>query len=160
MLEHTPAHDSLARLVGRWTGRGEVLPNPWGPGGPTTGEWRFHLDASRYNLIGDYTEDRAGHPFEAHAVMTVDPATGELLWFWFDSIGFPPLSPFRGNWQGDGQGGRLAFDKTTPRGQGRIVLTLDGAGMALHMAVSSRLSGAADFEAVMHGSFQKQDLTE
>ena len=141
----------LARLVGVWTGDGEVFANPWGPAGRTTGEWRFRLDGGGFNLIHDYREIRDGaNVFEGHGVLTVDPETADWLWFWFDTYGFPPLAPARGGWEA----GRLSLAKSTPRGQARSVFTLDGD--ALEYAVETRLADAADFIPVSRGRYLRR----
>jgi len=143
-----PPMNDLAGLVGSWTGAGEVFPNPWGPAGATQGEWRFHLDGAGCNLIHDYHEIREdGYVFEGHGVLTVDPTTQECLWFWFDSYGFPPLSPARGQWQGTA----LALRKVTPRGETFSVFVLHGDTL-IH-TVESCTGGA--FEQVAQGTYHR-----
>ena len=151
-LERFPAHEKLATLVGRWTGVTEVFPNPWGPSGPAQGEWSFRLDLGGFNLIHDYRERREnGYVFEAHGVLTVDPASQDVVWFWFDNYGFPPILPARGKWSGPA----LTLEKSTPRGEARSIFELSD-GLLMY-AVSSRPTGAAEFAAVMKGSFHRAD---
>ena len=147
-----PLHDSLARLDGSWAGEEEVFPSPWGPGGPAQGRWNFRFDPARLSLIHDFTEERAGgHRFDAHGVLTVDPAAGQIVWFWFDSFGYPPLAPSRGGWDGD----RLILVRHTPRGTGRSVFTI-AADRFTH-EIGSRLTGEADFTPVMRGVYHRLD---
>lgn len=146
----TPSHDLLSTLVGDWAGSGYVEPNPWGPSGATTCTWRFRLGHGDRHLVGDFVDVRdGGFRFEAHTVLTVDPGTDEMLWFWFDSYGFPPLQPYRGRWLG----AELDVEKHTPRGVGRVRLVLDG-GM-LDLAVASRAHDTESFFDVMRGRFAR-----
>lgn len=147
----SPLHQSLARFEGRWTGEGEVFPNPWGPSGPSRGHWEFRFDPARLALIHDFSEERpGGYRFDAHGVLTVDPTAGEIVWFWFDNYGHPPLDPSRGNWEGD----RLTLVKHTPRGIGRSLFTV-GPDHFTH-EIDSRLNGQADFTPVSRGEFRRQ----
>ncbi|MDR6287689.1 MULTISPECIES: DUF1579 family protein [Inquilinus] len=145
-----PLHESLARLEGAWEGEEEVFPNPWGPSGPAKGRWDFRFDPARLSLIHDFAEERAGGcRFDAHGVLTVDPAAQEIVWFWFDSYGFPPLAPSRGSWEGD----RLILVKHTPRGIGRSVFTV-GPDRFRH-EIETRLADQADFTPIMRGEFRR-----
>lgn len=119
-----------ADLVGHWDGAGEVFPNPWGPAGMTRGHWDFRFDGAGLHLIHDYAEQRSdGSRFDGHGVFARDPVVGDILWFWFDSYGFPPLQPARGNWQGS----RLELEKQTPRGLGRTHFTLESARLVVEI---------------------------
>lgn len=150
-LELGPSHKRLADFVGHWAGEAEILPNPWAPAGSTRGEWHFRLDAAGCNLIHDYRDEGAdGYWFEGHGVLTVDPQSGDTLWFWFDRYGFPPMTPSRGTWEGT----VLTLEKTTPRGVGRSVFTL--AGDKLGYEVSSRGHDEADFTIVSVGTFTRR----
>ena len=150
MIEPGPLHETLARFTGVWSGAGGVSPSSWSAGGPTTGEWRFSRDIGGLSFIHDYQERRHdGSHFELHGVFTVDPAAEAILWFAFDSYGYPPVAPSRGAWEEN----RLVLTKTTPRGVGRSVFELDGDWL-IHSA-SVRLDGAAVFERVSHGRFQR-----
>lgn len=127
-IEPTELHRSLHPLEGDWTGEGEVFPNPWGPSGPTQCTWKFRMAHRGLHMIHDYRELRDGcHLFEAHGVISVDPASQSILWFLFDDYGFPPLEPARGVWTGN----RLDLIKSTPRGIGRTQLQLED-GTLLH----------------------------
>ena len=71
--------------------------------------------AGRHGLIQDYEEERDGRiVFHGHGVFLIEPGTEAVLWWWFDSLGFPP-EPARGVWDGEVP----CFEKTTPRGEAR-----------------------------------------
>lgn len=143
-------HHRMRDFVGEWTGTGDVLPNPWGPAGPVTGDWTFALDHGGFNLIHSYREVRpGGYLFDAHGVLTVDPATCEYVWFWFDNYGFPPLDPSRGSWTENS----LFLEKVTPRGRSRSVFVL--AGDCLDYRVEARAAGLSTFVPVMRGTFAR-----
>lgn len=149
--EHGPLHERLKGFAGEWAGDEDIFPNAWGPGGKAKGSWRFRLDASGFNLIQDFQEIRdGGYRFDGHGVLTVDPAAGEYVWFWFDSYGYPPLSPSRGGWQGN----VLVLEKVTPRGIGRSAFELDGDRLGYR--VENKLLGDADFSPVMAGTYRRQ----
>lgn len=143
-----PAPSWFDQLVGTWTGTGQIFPNPWGPAGPSEGAWRFWRDPGERYLLQDFSEQRPGAtPFHAHGVLMPDPATGQILWFWFDSYGFPPLPPAQGAWADD----RLLVEKTTARGTGRTELRL--AGNQFFYRIDFRAPEAADFTPILKGEY-------
>ncbi|KAA2236320.1 DUF1579 family protein [Salinarimonas soli] len=126
MTDGTQHHDGLARLLGTWEGEGEIHPSPWSAGGPARGRWSLRLGPGGHCLVGDYAEERAdGEAFAGHGILAVDRERDELLWFWFDSLGLPPVEPARGAWHGDA----LVLVKRTPRGVGRTTFDLAGDGL-------------------------------
>jgi len=130
----------LAGFVGVWTGQGQRLASPWGAGGETVGTWTARPDPMALHLLVDYEETLStGGRLCGHGVMMVDPGDLKVLWFWFDSFGFPPLAPARGAWTSS----RLIVDKQTPRGAGRTSWTLDG--QRLVQAVSFKSPQDEDF---------------
>lgn len=154
-MDRGPLHDTLNLFEGAWAGEGRVFPNPFGPDGPTTGRWSFGFDPGGLNLIHDYREERAGgHRFAGHGVLTVDPAAAEIVWFWFDSYGFPPIPHARGRWDGP----RLVLEKVTQRGTGRSVFTL--APDSLSYRAEVKLAGAAEFSPVTEGTYRRADRPE
>jgi len=139
---------SLQPFIGVWRGAGEIASNPWGGAGPCRGTWSFRFDPPGRNLIHDYEERRAdGTVFNGHGVWCADG--GDLLHFWFDSYGFPPLSPARGGWHG----AALVVTKATPRGQGRSTWTCDG--KTLHYLVEAWPSDQDGFARVASGAYSR-----
>lgn len=146
---HPNAH-KLSLFIGSWSGAGEVFANPWGPAGSCESIWQFGFDKSGYNLIHDYHETRSiGFHFDAHGIFNIAPDTKEVLWFWFDSFGYPPMSPARGNWDTD----KLILIKNTPRGVGRSTFVFDHKRFTY--LIENKLNGEDKFSAVMRGDFEK-----
>jgi hypothetical protein len=129
-------------------------PSPWpklSAERPNDRRVAFRAGYRGSELHPDYQETRPdGSRFDLHGVFTVDPAAEEILWFAFDSYGYPPLAPSRGAWEAN----RLVFTKTTPRGVGRSVFDLDGDRL-IHTA-SAKLDGQDIFQRVAIGRFQRQ----
>ncbi|HLU56466.1 MAG TPA: DUF1579 domain-containing protein [Pseudonocardia sp.] len=112
--------DGLGFLVGELTGREEVSATPWAEGGPATaratGEWA--LDGGL--LVQHHVQERDGAAvFGTLNVFTTDPATGDVLLYAFDSVGYPPEPAARGTWHGEEQ----VLERTTERGSARTRFT-------------------------------------
>jgi hypothetical protein len=116
------------------------------------GEWRFTRGIAGLSFLHDHQETRSdGSRFQLHGVFTVDPSAEDILWFAFDSYGypFPPLAPSRSAWQAN----RRVLTKTAPRGVGRSVFKLDGDRL-IH--ASAKLDCQTVFQPVAVGQFQRQ----
>ena len=140
----------MQALEGRWTGRGEIFSNPFGPAGTTQGAWSFRMDAPGLHLVHDYREQRSdGNIFDGHGVFAIDPDTSEFLWYWFDTYGHPPLSPARGRWAAN----ILRLEKHTPRGVGRSSFRLDD--QFLIYEADTKPNGANEFIAITRAVFER-----
>jgi hypothetical protein len=118
-----PAHDALKAFAGDWTGTEALAASPWAPASTARADCEYRVALNGFALIQHYRQHREdGSEFLGHNVFTVDPQTGETLWYGFDSYGFPPESPARGGWTG----ATLVLDKKTARGVARHRLTPDG----------------------------------
>jgi hypothetical protein len=116
---------SLQFLLGSFTGEEQMHASAWAPAGPATSRSAATAEVDDTLVVQRYLQHRQGHPpFAIHAVWTTDAATGEILYWGFDSAGFAPDPPARGTWLG----GELVLDRTTPRGSSRLVVapTADG----------------------------------
>ncbi|MEV7093419.1 DUF1579 family protein [Amycolatopsis sp. NPDC051045] len=119
-----PAHDALKAFVGGWTGTEELAASPWAPASTAHADCEYRLALNGFAVLQHYRQRREdGAEFLGHNVFTVDPDTGETLWYGFDSYGFPPESPARGSWTG----ATLTLEKKTARGAARHRLTPEGA---------------------------------
>lgn len=96
-------HRRLHKLAGTWVGAEQLHPSPWSPGGTRTGRYDHQVRCDGFFVIGDYVQmgDDNAVTYAGHSVFGVDPATREVTWYWVDSMGHPPPSPSRGNWEGD-----------------------------------------------------------
>ncbi len=140
----------LDPLIGLWKGEGVIASNPWGGAGKCRGRWSFRFDPARRNLIHSYEESRAdGSAFDGHGVFCADGDSDDLLWFWFDSYGFPPLEPARGLFRRD----LLVLTRRTPRGLGRSTFRLDG--NRFEYLIEAQPAGQPGFSEVMHGVFSR-----
>lgn len=146
-----PHHERLARLVGDFEGDEELQPSPWGPGGPARGRIAFRSAAGGMSFIQDYEEEKDGAVvFGGHGVFLIEPESGDVLWWWFDSMGFPPDGPARGTWDGD----TLTLTKSTPRGDGRYVYRLHTSGY--EFTIENRFPGQDDFNLFMRGDYTRK----
>jgi len=144
-------HAKLMRFAGRWRGDEQLSPSPWGPGGPAVGRLEMRDAVDGMALIQDYTEEKDGAPvFRGHGVFTIDPMSGEVIWWWFDSMGFPPDPPARGRWNGD----TLLFEKSTPRGEARYEFRFEGD--AYRFRIENRFPGQEDFVLFMEGHYRRE----
>jgi hypothetical protein len=112
----------------------------------------FRADLDGFAVIQDYIEQKDSHiTFRGHGVFTVDPATKDILWYWFDSVGFPP-EPARGRFEGD----VLTLHRVSPRGEARYFYRITPA--ACEFSIENKLPGDGDFKLFMKGKYgRKQD---
>lgn len=142
-----PEHARLERLVGAWSGPEAVSPSPFGPGGSASGRMRFRFDLDGMALLQDYEQATDGETvFRGHGVFLIEAETGDVLWWWFDNFGFPPV-PARGRWNGD----TLELEKTTPRGDARYRFALGGD--LCGFVIENRFAGQDDFAEFLHGDY-------
>jgi hypothetical protein len=145
------AHEALTALVGNWAGTEELAASPWAPAATASATCQYRLALDGFALLQDYAQTREdGSRLLGHNVFTVDPATGETLWYGFDSYGFPPGSPGRGGWTE----GRLHLEKTTPRGVARHRLTPDGD--VLTHEIDVKLGQAAEFTPFLRARYTRE----
>jgi hypothetical protein len=151
-----PVHDRLAALLaGTWEGDEQLAQSPWAAGGRARGRHAFAPATAGFTLIHDYAEERDGATaLTGHGVLTVDPATGEVLWFWFDSLGWPPAAPARGGFRDDDGGAALVLVKNTPRGTQRATFAAPAPGM-LTQRLEVRLAGEDAFAEVVTGRYAR-----
>jgi hypothetical protein len=82
-------------LLGNWTGVEQLA-----AGGTARAMITFKLDVADRAVLQDYRQVRDdGAELVGHGVFLVDPATADLLWWFFDSSGMPP-TPLRGHRSG------------------------------------------------------------
>lgn len=137
-------------LLGDWLGSESLAASPWAAAGSAQGAVTFAVVAGGKAISQSYRQTREGQPsFELHAVLTLDPQTGELLYFAFDSYGFPPLEPARGALGGQ----TLTLEKHTPRGAARQTLSV--VGERLDWQIEHRAPGG-EWAEFMTGQYVRQ----
>ncbi len=138
----------MDKMLGSWSGQEEMFDSPWSQAGTAFG--RFIVTAGPPGvLLRDYRQHRAdGSEFLAHEVYQ-QQADGEIWLFTFDSFGFPPLEPARGNLQES----RLSLIKTTPRGQARHRWLLSE---TLDYQVEIAVGNTAEFLPFLRASYQAE----
>ena len=147
-------HQRLDLFVGRWLGTAETCPTQWNSGGSAKGIWRFRWDAGGLNLVHSYRETRSSGVFEGNGFFTVDCEHEQLLWFWVDNHGFPPVNPSVGSWTDDGA---LILTKTTPRGVGTSVFRFHD-DHTLTFSATSQAVGESTHLPVVSGIYRRQEL--
>jgi hypothetical protein len=145
-----PAHARLLRFVGHWSGTEQTAPSPFGPGGTGVGNTRCQPGLGGIALIQDYERQGEIVAFRGHGVMLVEPDTQDVLWWWFDSFGFPPGDPARGRWEGDA----LLFEKASPMGEARYRYEFAGDDR-YRFVIENRFPGQTDFAEFMHGDYSR-----
>ncbi len=146
------AHARLLAFAGEWEGTENVEPSAWGKGGPATGRTSFRADLDGFAVIQDYVQLKDSLvTFRGHGVFTVDPETQDILWYWFDSLGFPPEQPARGRFEGD----VLTLLRVTTRGSARYVHQISPNDY--RYSIENKLAGDADFKWFMRASYTRKD---
>ena len=145
-----PEHEALAALVGDWCGTEDLAAAPWAPAATASATCSYRLALDGFTVLEDYVQTREdGSRMLGHHVFTVDPATGETLWYGFDSYGFPPGGPARGGWHE----GTLHLKKHTERGVAAHRITPDGD--VLTHEIDVRLGTDSDFRPFLRARYTR-----
>jgi hypothetical protein len=142
--------ERLEFLVGELSGQEEVAPGPWAPGGPAAARARGERALTDGVLVQHHVQERDGvAAFRTLNVFTTDPATGEVLLYAFDSVGYPPEPAARGGWCGD----ELVLERTTERGSARTTYAATPDGF--RWSKSFRAPGAQAWSPVVAGELRR-----
>ena len=145
-----PAQALLARFAGRWSGPETMSPSPFSPGGEAVGTTDYKMGLGGLALIQEYRQTREGGPtFEGHGVMLVEPGSDDVLWWWFDSMGFP-AEITRGRWDGD----TLIFERSGPQGDARYTYTWLGDDRYTFV-IDMRPAGSDAYAPFMRGDYAR-----
>jgi hypothetical protein len=143
-------HERLLSFVGDWEGSEQLMPSAWGPGGIASGRMTFRAALAGFAVLQDYVEHKDGQvSFLGHGVFTVDPETEDILWYWFDSFGFPPSEPARGSFEGD----VLTMSRVTPRGAARYTYQLTENQCTF--TIENKFPGQSEFSRFMTGTYAR-----
>jgi hypothetical protein len=152
MKEPSPIGSRLGFLTGRFAGRDRVHETVWAPGGDASARAEGSPGADGRVLVRRHTDERDGQvTFEALDVLMVDPVSGALLLYGFDSVGYPPDPPARGDWHGE----VLVLERRTARGSSRTTYapTADG----YRWRKEFQAPGTEGWATVVEGELHRED---
>jgi Protein of unknown function (DUF1579) len=145
-------HEVLASLAGDWEGDEQIGASPWTTPGRARGFHRLRLMTRGLTVVQDYEQRRGGAVgLTGHGVFSVDPESSDVLWWWFDDFGYPPLSPSRGR---VGPDGVLVLEKATVRGRQRATFAIEDDVLIHQIAVAPGAS--TRFTPIVEASYQRQ----
>ncbi len=117
-------HQRLQALVGTWRGEEEIAATQWADEGNATSEVMAEAEFGGLFVVQRYRQRRDGTvSFGSHNVFGFDQPNGLVTLHQFDSMGFVPMSPATGVWNGS----ELTFERSSPRGAARVTYGFDGA---------------------------------
>lgn len=143
--------ETLAAFEGVWEGDEEIASSPVVREGAARGRHVMRRAVDGSILVQDYERrrDDGTRPISGHGVFAVDPTSGVITWFFFDSLGYLPNEPARGGWH---EGG-LLLAKSTRRGEARYHFRVEGRRLVHH--IEGKPAGAADFTTFLAGNYRK-----
>lgn len=115
MLQDGP----IGALAGTFTGVDRIQASRWSDAESVRAEAEATWAVTGGLLVQRWRDERAAGEFELLNVFMEDPASGEVLLYAFDSLGYPPDPPARGVWTD----GSLVLLRTTERGESRTEFT-------------------------------------
>ena len=143
-------------MLGNWTGIEQQAASPGAPATAARAMIVFKLDVVDQVVVQDYRQVRADQvEFSGHGVFMIDRTVGTspaqqepILWWFFDSDGYPP-QPAHGGWHD----GELILEKITPRGiaEHRFVVA-DG---QLSYRVRLRPDPSSELQDLMSGTYRR-----
>jgi hypothetical protein len=120
----TDGHQRLQALVGAWRGEEEVAATQWTDAGAATAEVLAEAQFGGLFVVQRYRQGRDGTvSFGAHNVFGFDQPNSLVTMHQFDSMGFVPMSPATGIWDGNA----LVLERSSPRGAARVTYVFEDA---------------------------------
>lgn len=136
-------------LLGRFAGIDELHASPWSSAESATVEMDSTAELGGSLIVMRVTETRSAATFEAINVFMPDPATGEVLLYGFDSVGYAPDPPARGRYADS----RIVLNRRTDRGESRTVFAGEPDGLS--WSKQFRPSAEAPWQAVVTGTLRR-----
>lgn len=93
-----PEHQKLSRFIGKWTGSGEALPGPFGPGGKMTWTESCEWFTGNFHVICHSESKGAMGDMKGIGIIGYDAGAKRYTWFGVDSNGWSSLS--KGTFEG------------------------------------------------------------
>jgi hypothetical protein len=143
-------------VLGNWTGVEQQAASPWAPATTARAMIVFKLDVSDQVVLQDYRHVDAEHAeFCGHGVFMIDSADvmspanqTPILWWFFDSYGYPPEAA-HGGWQG----GELIMHKITARGVAEHRFAVAEGQLGYRIRV--KFGAAGEWEDFLSGRYQR-----
>ena len=144
-------HQRLQALVGAWGGEEEVAATQWTDAGPATSDVVAEAEFGGLFVAQRYRQRRDGTiSFGAHNVFGFDQQNGLVTMHQFDSMGFVPMSPATGAWNGN----ELTLERSSPRGAARVTYIFDGAD-AYRMTLQFKPAGSDAWQDMVRGVYRR-----
>ncbi|RWB71913.1 MAG: DUF1579 domain-containing protein [Mesorhizobium sp.] len=144
-------HQRLQALVGAWRGEEEVAATQWTDAGTATAEVLAEAEFGGLFVVQRYRQRRDGTvSFGAHNVFGFDQQNGLVTMHQFDSMGFVPMSPATGTWNG----GELALERSSPRGAARVTYGFDSAD-SYRMKLQFKPAGSDAWQDMVSGRYRR-----
>ena len=87
-----PEHQKLARFIGKWSGKGELKPGPFGPGGPMTWTETCEQFSGGFSVVCTSEGKGPQGEMKGISIMTYNPEEKVYTWYGVDSSGWADLS--------------------------------------------------------------------
>lgn len=141
-------------LEGVWCGTLITHASRWGAERRSPAELRIDYRSDlRIHLLGLQELSATNDGFAAHGVLTACPENDDVLLFWFDTFGHPPIDPLRGRWIASA----LELTRRTSRGENRTILSVRE--QEIDYSVEFRSRDADAFQPVAQGTFRRDEQT-
>ncbi len=149
-------HQRLQALVGAWRGEEEVAATQWTDAGAATSEIQAEAQFGGLFVVQRYRQRRDGTiSFGSHSVFGFDQQNGLVTMHQFDSMGFVPMSPATGAWNGND----LVLERSSPRGAARVTYGFDGAD-AYRMTLQVKPAGSDAWQDMVSGLYRRVSPSE
>ena len=143
--------EMLGFFVGDWNNSGYVLPGPFGPGGPTTGETCYHWDVGgKWLLYVSRLELPGLGAYEVHGGVAFNVRVGRYDAYAINSLG--NLLIYEGEWTDDAT---LVFTLVHPRSQGGARVVYRKLSDGSFKMTSGSASGEGEFVPYFETSFAR-----
>ena len=144
-------HQRLQALVGAWRGEEEVADTQWADGGAATAEVLAEAQFGGLFVVQRYRQRRDGTvSFGSHNVFGFDQQNRVVTMHQFDSMGFVPVSPATGTWNGS----ELVLERSSPRGAARVTYDFDSED-SYRMRLEFKAAGSDAWQDMVSGLYRR-----
>lgn len=144
-------HQRLQALVGAWRGEEDVSDTQWADGGSASSEVLAEAQFGGLFVVQRYRQRRDGTiSFGSHNVFGFDQHNSLVTIHQFDSMGFVPVSPAMGNWNGN----ELNLERSSLRGAARVTYIFDDAD-TYRMRLHFKPAGSDAWQDMVSGVYRR-----